>query len=160
MQGGIGDDDEPVSINVYWHILYRVDRFNRTIGNLTMKDVEASISVLNSDYASTNFQFQLADIDYFEINQPMDPDKRNFVRAVKRRLRKGGKTDLNIYSADLPQGLLGYATFPQDYIKSPELDGVVIFYNTVPGTDYTPMNLGRTLTHETGHWLVIPYFPQ
>ncbi len=52
-----------------------------------------------------------------------------------------------------PQGqLLGYAQFPGGPVKT---DGVVIL-NTAFGTKGTaaaPFNLGRTATHEVGHWL-------
>ena len=48
--------------------------------------------------------------------------------------------------------LLGFAQFPYDLENKPETDGVVVadpyFGNT--GTSTT---LGRTLTHEAGHWL-------
>ena len=53
-------------------------------------------------------------------------------------------------------GLLGYAQFP--FVNSPSTDGVVVLYNTVgsiadPFPGGSPYNLGRTGTHEVGHWL-------
>lgn len=70
----------------------------------------------------------------------------------------------NIWVADLSGGLLGWAQFP-DTSGLPGLnnnggaantDGVVVGYGTVgsvasPGLA-SPYNLGRTLTHEIGHW--------
>lgn len=59
---------------------------------------------------------------------------------------------LNIWVCTLAGGLLGYAQFPGGPRKT---DGVVIL-NTAFGTKGTvapPFNLGRTTTHEIGHWL-------
>lgn len=59
---------------------------------------------------------------------------------------------LNIWVADLSGGLLGYASFPGDPAA---IDGVVIDFEAfgTNGTAAAPFNLGRTTTHEVGHWL-------
>ena len=71
------------------------------------------------------------------------------------------KRYLNIYTvrfADAVQ-LLGYAYFPEDLASYPETDGVVIDFRcfgtkgTSGSEGFTPYNLGRTVTHEVGHWL-------
>jgi len=61
---------------------------------------------------------------------------------------------LNIWSCNLGSGLLGYAQFPGG---STSTDGVVVLYSSV-GSMAThgtaaPYDLGRTATHEVGHWL-------
>jgi hypothetical protein len=59
---------------------------------------------------------------------------------------------LNVWVCTLGDGLLGYAQFPGG---PAERDGVVIL-NTAFGTTGTvesPFDLGRTATHEIGHWL-------
>jgi hypothetical protein len=58
---------------------------------------------------------------------------------------------LNIWVCHL-QDLLGYAQFPGG---PPHTDGVVIDYRAfgTTGTAEAPFNLGRTATHEVGHWL-------
>jgi len=61
---------------------------------------------------------------------------------------------LNIWVCDLGSGLLGYAQFPGGPNST---DGVVLTYTSVgrppANTFNTPYNLGRTATHEVGHWL-------
>ncbi|MCP4122083.1 MAG: T9SS type A sorting domain-containing protein [Bacteroidetes bacterium] len=72
---------------------------------------------------------------------------------------------MNVWSADLNGGLLGYAQFPSnstlpgfnDDEGPANTDGVVILYSSVGGLDLpgtaVPYELGRTLTHELGHWI-------
>ncbi len=59
---------------------------------------------------------------------------------------------LNIWVCDISGGILGYAQFPGG---SASTDGVVIdyqYFGTI-GTASAPFDLGRTATHEVGHWL-------
>jgi hypothetical protein len=59
---------------------------------------------------------------------------------------------LNIWVCSLGNGLLGYAQFPGGPAAT---DGVVILnlaFGTT-GTAQAPFNLGRSATHEIGHWL-------
>lgn len=62
---------------------------------------------------------------------------------------------LNIWVCDFSDGTLGYATFPADYAVNPSVDGVVIHYTAFgrTGNVVSPFHLGRTATHEIGHWL-------
>lgn len=56
-------------------------------------------------------------------------------------------------------GTLGYATFPSDLATDPDLDGVVCRHEAFGTTGtagsgaFIGNNLGRTMTHEVGHWL-------
>lgn len=61
---------------------------------------------------------------------------------------------LNIWVCQMSGGILGFAQFPGG---SASTDGVVLLTGSVgstsaPGTA-TPYHLGRTATHEVGHWL-------
>ena len=59
---------------------------------------------------------------------------------------------LNLWSANLSGGVLGYAQFPGGAAAT---DGVVILYSAFgqKGVASAPYDLGRTATHEVGHWL-------
>ena len=59
---------------------------------------------------------------------------------------------LNIWSAPLSGGTLGFATFPAQ--AGTAVDGVVIDPKYIGTTGATaPFNRGRTTVHEVGHWL-------
>lgn len=68
---------------------------------------------------------------------------------------------LNIWVCNLDSsgGTLGYAVLPAELATDPDLDGVVIRYEAFGdmGTAgigiFTNNNMGRTTTHEVGHWL-------
>ncbi|KAJ8696008.1 hypothetical protein PTI98_005911 [Pleurotus ostreatus] len=113
---------------------------------------------MNDDFASTGLSFNLVNIthttnsDWFGKAAPGTSQQTK----MKTTLRAGAASDLNIYSVGFTSGsgsgLLGYATFPSDYRRSPKDDGVVILYSSVPGGTTENYNEGRTLTHEVGHW--------
>ena len=63
---------------------------------------------------------------------------------------------LNIWVCELGPDLLGFATFP-GMADPPESDGIVVqpqfFGRTGSASNSAPNHLGRTLTHEIGHYL-------
>ena len=110
-----------------------------------------SITVLNNAYAGSGFQFALTSTGTVSNNDIWFSGSDE--TGMKGTLRQGDESTLNIYSSNIDaSGLLGFATFPNDYASNPTLDGVVMGINTAPGGSYFPFNEGDTLVHEVGHW--------
>ncbi len=137
-----------VSVQVHFHVVY-----DGTTGDIADRMISAQIAVLNAAYAGTGFSFALASTDrtnnatwYNGITPGSAAEK-----AMKTALHQGGKQDLNLYSANLGQNLLGWATFPKATVDP--MDGVVLLDQSLPGGSAAPYNLGDTATHEIGHWL-------
>eukprot|EP00604_Paraphysomonas_vestita_P004277 CAMPEP_0174825180 /NCGR_PEP_ID=MMETSP1107-20130205/42505_1 /TAXON_ID=36770 /ORGANISM="Paraphysomonas vestita, Strain GFlagA" /LENGTH=283 /DNA_ID=CAMNT_0016056553 /DNA_START=900 /DNA_END=1751 /DNA_ORIENTATION=- len=138
------------TINVYVHVITN----STGGGNLPDKQINDQIAVLNAAYKTGGWNFVLKSKDVtandsWYTMQPGTPAEKN----AKETLRKGKAADLNLYSANIGGGLLGWATFPKDYSKSPKMDGVVILYSSFPGGSATNYDEGDTGTHEVGHWM-------
>ncbi len=149
---------------------------------ISAAQVNSQIAVLNRDYRATNpdkaktptvFSGLVADpmvafslatkdpaghpttgITYTQTTQTSFSDRDNPVKFTS----KGGinawdtRKYLNIWVCTLSDQLLGYAQFPGGPRKT---DGVVILntaFGTV-GSATAPFNLGRSATHEIGHFL-------
>ncbi|KAG9091502.1 hypothetical protein FRC06_000539 [Ceratobasidium sp. 370] len=145
------------TIQVYWHVIQ--SGANLTQGNIPDSQVNNSISALNSHYSGSGLTFELAGTDRTTNETWFDnagPGKAAQTE-MKGALRRGDAAALNVYTVGftsvIPKGLLGYATLPSNYTDAPKDDGVVILYSTLPGGSKTDYNEGKTLTHETGHWL-------
>jgi len=128
------------------------------LGDLTTKQINDQITVLNNAYSGTGFSFYLAGVDRTENRKwfSMTPGSRAEKEAKQyfTGLPENNPYDvLNLYTANPGQGLLGWATFPSDLDRNTSMDGVVILYTSFPGGSAAPYNLGDTATHEVGHWL-------
>ncbi|MDB4970342.1 MAG: metalloprotease [Myxococcales bacterium] len=142
-------------IPVHFHVITSGSQ-----GNVTDAQLDAQIKVLNDSYAgrtggaATGFSFSKASTDrtnnasWYTVTPGTTAETQ-----MKNALRIGGAGDLNLYLANIGQGLLGWATFPQDYKTKPKMDGVVILTDSIPGGSAAPYNLGDTATHEVGHWV-------
>ncbi len=166
----------PTSIPVVVHVLFHDDD-----QNITDEQVASQIDVLNEDYAATNGDIgqvpgAFADL----VGNPglsfhlarQDPDGRptegitrtqvtsaDFgVDDTMKKAATGGHDAwdttryLNLWVCGLRDGVLGYAQFPGG---DPATDGVVIATMAFgrQGSAQAPFNLGRTATHEIGHYL-------
>jgi hypothetical protein len=155
-----------ITLPVVVHVVYRTDE-----ENIPDEQVTTQIEVLNDDYrarnadkdsvpdpwkslvADPNIEFELKEI----TRTPTARDSFGTNDTIKRSSDGGvdpWPTDeyLNVWVCNLGGGLLGYAQFPGG---PAETDGVVILYTAfgTTGAASEPFNLGRTATHEVGHWL-------
>ena len=85
------------------------------------------------------------------------PTARNPIKFASSGGVDGWPSDeyLNFWVCDLAGKLMGYGSFASDFASRPDEDGVVMDYEFVgnTGTVSSPYDLGRTATHEVGHWL-------
>ena len=165
-----------ITIPVVVHVVYKTPA-----ENISDAQVKSQIDVLNQDYTAKNadanmipgpwkglagnpnIQFALAKKDPSGkattgiTRTKTTRDSFGTGDSVKSKAGGGhpawaANRYLNLWVCTFSGGLLGYAQFPGGPAKT---DGVVIL-NTAFGTSGTataPFNLGRTATHEVGHWL-------
>ncbi|GAA2527925.1 zinc metalloprotease [Pilimelia columellifera] len=162
----------PVAVHVVW---------NSEAQNISDAQIRSQIDVLNADFRATNpdragvppvWADRVGDARVEFILASRDPagrptsgvtrthtTTRAFGSDDAMKLARRGGTDawpsdryLNIWVCQLSGGLLGYAQFPGG---PPETDGVVLLHTATGtlGTASAPFDLGRTATHEVGHWL-------
>ena len=137
-------------IDVYWHTITNTSGQ----GALSSQAITAQINVLNNAFAALGWSFRLAATDTTANNAWYTMGSGSTAETqAKNALRRGTADDLNIYSANLGGGLLGWATFPSSYSSRPKDDGVVVLYSSLPGGSAAPYNEGDTATHEVGHWM-------
>jgi len=138
---------QAVSIPVVFHIIMNEAG---TIGQVTDTQVAAQMQVLNDAFQGGGVQFTIGSVNRYNDNQCYTMANE---QACKGKYVVDPEQNLNFYTAALGGGLLGYATFPWSLNSSPDLDGVVILYSSLPGGSAVPYNLGDTGTHEIGHWV-------
>ena len=162
----------PCVIHVVW---------NTNAQNISQAQIDSQIEVLNRDYRATNpdtsivpsvFSGLIADsrVEFFLATEDPNGNPTTGVTRTQTSTATFGTDDkvkssatggidpwdpahyLNIWVCQLGGGLLGYAQFPGG---PPATDGVVITHTGfgTTGTAAAPFNLGRTTTHEIGHWL-------
>ncbi len=145
------------TIDVYVHSITA-----GSVGTVTDTDIANQIQVMNNGYSgaeggvNTGFKFRLAGIDrtdnaaWFNAG-PGTSDEKD----MKKALHQGDASDLNMYLTTA-EAFLGWAYFPSTYKTKPWLDGIVIDWESMlhTSTRYAgAYDLGKTATHESGHWL-------
>jgi hypothetical protein len=115
---------------------------------------------------NTGYQFVVDSTDYTDnaawytmaYGSTAERDCKRYLRCRSHRDLNnpndfGPAEHLNIYYANIGDGLLGWATFPSDVNTKRDMDGVVILTSSLPGGSAAPYNEGDTATHEVGHWM-------
>jgi hypothetical protein len=154
----------PVVVNV----LYKT-----AAENISDAQIQSQIDVLNQDFTATNSDFGsipalfagvAANVDItFElvtINRKATTKTSWGTRDAMKKTKQGGinptspATTLNLWVCTIGGGILGYAQFPGG---SSTTDGVVCdskYVGVTPNSSAAyPYNLGRTASHEVGHWM-------
>ncbi|GHC94308.1 zinc metalloprotease [Nocardiopsis terrae] len=148
----------PYTVPVVVHVISAEDGR----GEVSDRRIREQVDVLNRAYrggyavgsegADTGFRFELSEITRTADDTWFDDFNRHR-DTIRARLRQGGAETLNVYTAELGSGLLGYSTFPQDHSARPDQDGVVLAHDSLPGGGRDRFDEGHTGTHEVGHWL-------
>ena len=147
--GGGGPPTSGGVIDVYFHVITS----SSGEGALSSGDINAQMTVLDDAFAPYGWSFNLVATDVTANDVWFDMTGGSAEAEAKAALRRGTADDLNIYTANLGNDLLGWATFPDWYAGNPTDDGVVILYSSLPGGSAAPYNEGDTATHEVGHWM-------
>lgn len=138
-------------INVYFHVVNKGTGIAN--GDLSTAMINDQIRVLNNAYAAWGWSFNLVAADHTTNTTWFNGCYGTSETAMKTALHQGTADDLNLYSCNPSNGILGYATFPSSYASAPSKDGVVLLYSSLPGGSAAPYNEGDTATHEVGHWM-------
>ena len=143
------------TIDVYFHVINKGDGVSN--GDITTKMINNQMAVLNDAFNSREnpwgWSFNLVAVDRTTNVVWYDDCYGSSESAMKSALHQGTADDLNIYTCNPSNGILGYATFPSGYKSAPDRDGIVLLYSSLPGGTAAPYNLGDTATHEVGHWM-------
>lgn len=155
-----------IQIPVVVNVLYRT-----AAENISLAQIQSQIDVLNKDFNATNTDYNQVPALFsgvkanvgisFVLDQVIrkSTNKTSWgTRDDMKKTNRGGlaptspTTKLNLWVCTIGGGILGYAQFPGG---SSATDGVVIDskYLGTTGTATAPFNLGRTGTHEVGHWM-------
>ena len=158
----------PVVVNVV---------YNTAAENISLEQIQSQIEVLNEDFNKRNrdvsgvpsiYKTVIGDMGVrFVLSSVVrrQSNKKSWAPVDGMKKYAGGGIDatdpehkLNMWACNLGQNLLGYAYYPGTV--SPSIDGVVILYSAFGSRDKYPggtyinnYDLGRTATHEVGHWM-------
>ncbi|MEI2649731.1 MAG: zinc metalloprotease [Dermatophilaceae bacterium] len=128
--------------------------------------INDQMTVLNDSFsgktagvaADSPFRFDLTKITWTVNSAWYAVTPGKVERDMKTALYEGDSRTLNVYSANIGAGLLGWAYFPKGYNNGRDyIDGVVMLDESMPGGTAGRYALGDTLTHEVGHWMMLEH---
>jgi hypothetical protein len=126
-----------IVVPLYFHVLIG----NGGEGDLSQKEIEDQIEVLESSFDS--FTFELKSITRTENNSWFKASVGGSAEEeFKNALRQGGADALNFYTLKPNGGILGWATLPNSSSGRNTQDGVCVSYASLPGGSLQRYNLG------------------
>ena len=155
-----------LEIPVVFNVIYRT-----SAENISLAQLQSQVDALNEDFQARNADYNTANNPYSSVRANigyrfvLDQVFRKSTTKTSwgtndacKKTTQGGlnptssTTKLNMWICTIGGGILGYAQFPGG---SSATDGVVMDskYTGRTGTATAPFNLGRTATHEVGHWM-------
>lgn len=143
--------NKPITIPVRVHVIQSTSGK----GNVSNTVLKKQITVLNNAYQGSGFRFSLKSVDRTKNNTWFNRCMSS--SAVERKYKNALAIDpahnLNVYTCTNSNGILGFATFPDDHgSETSKMHGVVLNYQSLPGNS-GPYGKGDTATHEVGHYL-------
>jgi len=161
------------TIPIVFHVLW-----NTAAENISAEQIQVQLDILNEDFAAKNadlnqvptaFAALVAAVDIQFCLAQIAPDgsmtdgitrTRTFVDslAIDDVYSSAGEGQdawapdsyLNVWVANLNNNQVGFGSYPGQNEQA--ADGVVIDYSVLGINDHPRLNLGRTLTHEVGHY--------
>lgn len=173
------DRNTIVTIPVVFHVIHSGQNIGTGL-NLSVAQLQSQLDVLNECYRKHNadtalvpniFKSRIADIEVEFCLAVTDPSGNNTTGITRHNFNANPNTFdanikpltvwdatryLNIWTTQLNNNILGYATFPNMGPMSE--DGVVLDFRVVGRKPFNPFTtssdtLGKTCVHEVGHWL-------
>jgi len=153
MKGAMTAGDQPIQIQIAFHVIQDSAGSNTASLELLTRQIDR----LNASFSGA-FIFSLGSVETI-VNDRwfLSQIRSEAFNQMVSSLRVGDAGTLNVYVLDpyrvRPGDAVGYSSFPWNYVTNPELDGVSVFFGALPGGTSARFNEGKTLVHETGHWL-------
>lgn len=161
------------TIPIVFHVLW-----NTAAENISAEQIQVQLDILNKDFSAQNTDLDQVPVNFASLVAAADiqfclaqvrPDgsmtdgitrTRTFVDSldIDEVYSSAGEGQdawdpssyLNVWVANLKNNQVGFGSYPGQ--NEQVADGVVIDFSVLGINDHPRLNLGRTLTHEVGHY--------